>query len=77
MVRLKIKEVTKAKGFNQSSLARETGLGFSTVQRLFRDPYREVSTTTLDKIARALDVSIHDLIEDADDEIPVPPEKSS
>ncbi|QBD81105.1 XRE family transcriptional regulator [Ktedonosporobacter rubrisoli] len=67
MIRLKVKEVAEARGFNQSSLARGSNLGFSTIQRLFRDPYREVSTVTLEKIAKALDVSVHDLIEEVDD----------
>lgn len=75
MIRLKVKEVALAKGFNQSSLARASNLGFSTIQRLFRDPYREVSTTTLEKIAKALNVSIHDLIEEIDDELPQLPEQ--
>jgi DNA-binding Xre family transcriptional regulator len=68
MIRLKVKEVAEEKGFNQSSLARAANLGFSTVQRLFRDPYREVSTATLERIAKALGVSIHDLIEELPDE---------
>jgi len=67
MLRLRVKEVAEAKGFNQSSLARESGIGFSTVKRLFRDPYRETSMNVLEKVAKALDVSIHDLIEELPD----------
>ena len=70
MLRLCVKEVAEAKGFNQSSLARESGIGFSTVKRLFRDPYRETSMGVLEKIAKALDVSIHDLIEEFPDDTP-------
>lgn len=72
MIRLRIKEVAESKGYNQSSLARAANLGFSTVQRLFRDPYHGVSTHTLDRIAKALDVDPRDLIELVPDE---PPEK--
>ncbi|HEU0000617.1 MAG TPA: helix-turn-helix transcriptional regulator [Ktedonobacteraceae bacterium] len=68
MLRLRVKEVAEARGFNQSSLARESGIGFSTVKRLFRDPYREASMNVLGKIAKALDVSIHDLIEELPDD---------
>ncbi|WP_165423012.1 helix-turn-helix domain-containing protein [Ktedonosporobacter rubrisoli] len=64
MIRLKIKEIAEEKGFNQSSLAREAKIGFTTVKRIFRDPYREVSFNVLEKIAQALHVSIHDLIEE-------------
>lgn len=75
MLRLRVKEVAEAKGFNQSSLTRESGLGFSTVKRLFRDPYRDTSTGVLEKVARALGVSIHDLIEELPDEPPQAQEK--
>jgi DNA-binding Xre family transcriptional regulator len=68
MVRLRVKEVAEAKGYNQSSLARDAQIGFTTVKRLFRDPYTEVTIGTLSKIADALHVSIHDLIEEVDGE---------
>jgi len=68
MLRLRVREVAEAKGFNQSSLARESGIGFSTVKRLFRDPYRETSMSVLERIAKALNVSIHDLIEEIPDD---------
>jgi len=68
MIRLKIKEIAEAKGFNQSSLAREAKIGFSTVKRLFREPYHEISMSVLEKVAKALGVSVHDLIEEVPDE---------
>lgn len=64
MIRLRVRELAEARGFNMSSLARASGLGFSTVKRLWRDPYHETSTRTLEAIARALNVSSRDLIED-------------
>jgi DNA-binding Xre family transcriptional regulator len=67
MVRLRIKEIAEQKGFNQSSLSRAANISFNTVKRIFRDPYREVTTTTLDRIAKALGVSIADLIEEIPD----------
>lgn len=70
MIRLRVREVAEAKGFNQSSLARRAEIGFTTVKRLFREPHTEVTVGTLDKIAKALGVSIHDLIEEVDDEPP-------
>jgi DNA-binding Xre family transcriptional regulator len=69
MIRLRIKEIAEAKGFNQSSLSRAADVHFSTVKRIFRDPYREVTSTTLDKVARALGVPICDLIEELPEEV--------
>jgi DNA-binding Xre family transcriptional regulator len=69
MIRLRIKEVAEAKGFNQSSLSRAADVHFSTIKRIFRDPYKEVTSTTLDKVARALEVSICDLIEELPEEV--------
>lgn len=64
MVRLRVKEIAEQKGYNMSSLARKADIGFSTVKRIFQDPYREVTTTTLEKLAKALGVPTADLIED-------------
>ena len=62
-VRLKVKELALERGFNQSTLSRTANVDFKTIQRLFRDPYRDVSISTVVKIAWALDVSLTDLIE--------------
>lgn len=67
MVKLKIKEIAEEKGFNMASLTRKADLGFSTIKRMWRNPYKSVSTEILEKIARALGVSIHDLIEEESD----------
>jgi DNA-binding Xre family transcriptional regulator len=62
-IRLKVKELALERGFNQSTLSRAANVDFKTVQRLFRDPYRDVSISTLVKIAWALDVPLSDLVE--------------
>lgn len=67
MIRLRVKEIAEEKGFNQSSLSRTADVSFMTVKRIFRDPYKEVTTTTLEKIARALHVKVADLIEEIAD----------
>ena len=71
MIRLRIKEIAEAKGFNQSSLSRAADVHFTTIKRIFRDPYKEVTTTTLDKVARALGVRMCDLIEELPEEASV------
>ncbi len=64
MVRLRIKEIAEAKGFNMSSLSRASDVSFNTIKRIYRDPYKEVTTTTLERIAKALGVPTSELIED-------------
>jgi len=67
MVRLRVREIAEAKGFNMSSLSRATGLGFSTIRRIWRNPYHEASTFTLSKIGKILGVPTAELIEDVPD----------
>jgi transcriptional regulator with XRE-family HTH domain len=64
MVRLRVKEIAESKGYNMSSLSRASDISFNTIKRIFRDPYKEVTTTTLERIAKALGVPTSELIED-------------
>lgn len=68
MIRLKIREVAQQKGFSMSRLSREANMAYKTIQTIWRNPYHEVTTTTLDKLAHALGVSPADLIEYEPDE---------
>jgi DNA-binding Xre family transcriptional regulator len=63
MIRLKIKEVAQQKGFSMSRLSRESNMAYKTIQTIWRDPNHEVTTTTLNKLARTLGVDPSDLIE--------------
>lgn len=67
MVRLRVKEIAKTKGYNMSSLSRTSNISFNTIKRIFRDPYKEVRTTTLERLAKALGVPTSELIEDIAD----------
>lgn len=67
MVRLKVKEIAEAKGINMAKLSRLADVGYTTVQVLFRDPYHDVSLYILTRIAKALGVSICELIEETPD----------
>lgn len=62
-IRLKIKEIALQKGFNQSSLSRAANVDFKTVKRIFQDPTRDVSLSTVVKIAWALNIPMNDLVE--------------
>jgi DNA-binding Xre family transcriptional regulator len=64
MLRLKVKEVAQAKGLSMAKLSRIADLNLKTVQEIYHNPYREVAYSTLFKLARALDCSVNDLIED-------------
>ena len=68
MIRLRIKEVAEQKGVNMSQLSRRSAVSFSTINRLWINPYKPISTEILDKMATALQVSVHDLIEDVPEE---------
>jgi DNA-binding Xre family transcriptional regulator len=68
MVRLKVREVAEAKGMSMARLARRADIDYKTVQRIYRDPLREVTTTTLDKLAKALGVDVNELIESVPDD---------
>ena len=65
MIRLRIREMAEEKGYNMSSLSRKSDVSFKTVKRLWKDPYH---TDTLEKLAKALGVSVRDLIEDVPDD---------
>ena len=63
MIRLKIKEVAQQRGFSMSRLSRESNMAYKTIQTIWRDPYHEVTTTTLNKLARTLEVNPSELFE--------------
>jgi DNA-binding Xre family transcriptional regulator len=63
MIRLRVKEVAKAKGISMAKLSRLADLSPKTVQALWHDPYRDVAVSTLDKIAKALHVDVSKLVE--------------
>ncbi len=65
--RLRVQELTQARGLDQSKLARKAELAFKTVRTLWHNPYADVQLSTLARIARVLDVKITDLIEDLPD----------
>jgi DNA-binding Xre family transcriptional regulator len=68
MIRLRVREVAEKQGLNMAKLARRADLDNNTVRKIWHDPLREVSTVTLDKIARALGVNASELIETLPDD---------
>ena len=66
--RLRIKEIAEEKGMSMTKLSYRSEVAYNTVRKLFRDPYAEVTVTTLRRIADVLGVSVKDLLEDVPDE---------
>lgn len=69
MIRLRVKEVAEKKGFSLGRLQRDAGVAYNTVKDIYRDPYKETTTTTINKLAAALGVSTTALIEDVSKEV--------
>ena len=63
MVRLKIREIAEAKKINMSKLSRMADLNYNTVRAIWDDETRDVTVSTLEKFAKALQVEIAELIE--------------
>jgi DNA-binding Xre family transcriptional regulator len=68
MIRLRVKEIAEAKGVSRLRLSRIADINYKTIQGIWRDPYREISIKTLEKLAKALGVPSSELIEDVPDE---------
>jgi DNA-binding Xre family transcriptional regulator len=62
--RLRVREIAEQQNLDQSKLARRADLAFKTVRTLWHNPQTDVQLSTLASIARVLEVSINDLIED-------------
>jgi transcriptional regulator with XRE-family HTH domain len=63
MIKLRVKEIAKAKGVSQSKLGRLADVDVKTMRRIFREPSSPVTTTILDRIAIALNVDVSLLLE--------------
>ena len=67
-LRLRVKEIATQKGLSMGKLERLADLSHPTIRDIFRDPYKEVTTTTLTKLATALGVPVSDLFEEVSNE---------
>jgi DNA-binding Xre family transcriptional regulator len=63
LVRLKVKEVANAKGISQRQLFLRSGVDIKTLQKIYKDPYTNITVETLGRIAEVLDVDVSELIE--------------
>lgn len=67
MIRLRVKEVAAEKGVSMRKLSSNADIAYNTLRTIYRDPYRQITTTTLDKLAKALNVDVRELIESVPD----------
>ncbi len=70
MLRLRVKEIAESKGLSRGKLSRMSDLSYPTIRDIFADPYRDVPLSTLEKLSKALNVEISELIEVVPDKEP-------
>ncbi|HZO74636.1 MAG TPA: helix-turn-helix transcriptional regulator [Ktedonobacteraceae bacterium] len=68
MIYIRLKEIAQEKGFSQGKLSRASDVDDNTIKRIYRNPTATVTTETLSKLAKALGVSVHELIVEISDE---------
>lgn len=66
-VRLKIKEVAAMKRMSQYRLAKKSGVDPNRLREYYQNPFTNITTETLGKLAQALDVDVTELIEGVQD----------
>jgi DNA-binding Xre family transcriptional regulator len=67
-IRLRVKEIAVTKGMSMTRLHTRSEVSYNAIRRIFRDPYVEVTTTTLVRLAEVLGVPTAELIEDVPDD---------
>ena len=72
--RLRVKEVAAEKYISMTKLHKKSDVAYTTVRKIFSDPYTPVSLNTLNRLAKILEVEPMDLIEYVPDE-PDEPDK--
>jgi DNA-binding Xre family transcriptional regulator len=65
--RLRIKEVATSKGISLTKLSQRSEVAYNTVRRVWRDPYTDVTVSTLQRLADVLGVDVNELIESVPD----------
>jgi len=63
MIRLRLKEVLQEKQITQAKLSRLTDVSMNTIQTIYHNPYHDVSLSTLERLAKGLDVEVAALYE--------------
>ncbi|WP_052887643.1 helix-turn-helix domain-containing protein [Thermogemmatispora carboxidivorans] len=64
MLRLRVKEVAREKGMSMHRLSLQAQLSYHVIREIFIDPYKPVSSDTINRVAEALGVPVTAIIED-------------
>jgi transcriptional regulator with XRE-family HTH domain len=71
LLRLRVKEVAQEKSVGMAKLSRLSDISYKTVQKIWRNPYHDASISTINRIAKVLNIPATDLLEDiSEDEVP-------
>ena len=63
MIKIRLKELLAEKNISQARLSRLADLSPNTVQAIYHDPTTDVMLSTVEKIAKALHVTLDQLLE--------------
>jgi DNA-binding Xre family transcriptional regulator len=66
MIRLKVKEIARAKGISMGKLGRMADVDVKTIRRIYQNPTDSITLAVLDRIAEALGVNASELIDSVD-----------
>ena len=64
--RLRVSELLKERGMSASELMRRSGLSWTTIQPIAAGEASNPELDTLEKIARALEVKVSDLLDESE-----------
>ena len=67
MYRLRVREIAEQKGLSRTQLSYLSQIQYETINGIFKNDRRDVSLTTLLKLAKALQVDITELYELTED----------
>ncbi len=65
--RLRVKEVANSKGISLTKLSQRSEVAYNTVRRIWREPYTDVTLSTLQRLADVLKVDVNELVESVPD----------
>jgi transcriptional regulator with XRE-family HTH domain len=68
MLKNRVRQVAEPRGYTMTRLAKETGISFNTIKRLWKNPNLGGNIDTLNRIAKVLHISLSDLFEEVPDD---------
>jgi DNA-binding Xre family transcriptional regulator len=66
--RLQVREVAMSKGVSMTKLSQRSEVAYNTVRRIWREPYTDVTLSTLQRLADVLGVSVSELVSSVPEE---------